>query len=295
MARCLSTNSVETVDLSYNSFIPPDGNQINKPLVILHGLFGSKRNWLSLSKAFMRDVKRPVYALDLRNHGESPHKAPMTYVDMAADVTNFLHEHSLRDITLIGHSMGGKVAMAVALSSSLPSGTLETLIVEDIAPVKGRLDGDFIKYVKAMKRVEQSNVSTRKEVIEILGQAEKTDQRSPTKDPAVLQFLSTNIQFPPAVEKLRFIIPLDILEQYVPSLGDFPYDPTENQWSGPTLFVKGEHSRFINDRNVGCTKEFFPNSEVVSLPTGHWVHAQRPHDFKDVVLKFMREHSKHSS
>ncbi|EEB92032.1 hypothetical protein MPER_09515 [Moniliophthora perniciosa FA553] len=91
-------------------------------MFILHGLFGSKRNWQSLGKHYARVLKRPVYIMDLRNHGESTHARPHTYEAMTADILSFLKQHALKDITMLGHSMGGKVAMALALDPKLPPG-----------------------------------------------------------------------------------------------------------------------------------------------------------------------------
>ncbi|KAF8958234.1 Alpha/Beta hydrolase protein [Flammula alnicola] len=190
--------SHDAVELSYTSIIPEDGNATAKALVILHGLFGSKRNWGSLCKAFHRDMPdRPVYALDLCNYGSSPHASPMTYEAMASDVHNFIQDKQLKDVALLGHSMGGKVAMTYALSlkeANVPPGTLSYLIVDDIAPsigvIKTRTDADH------RLKAYESDISVR-------------------------QFLLTNLKLPShsrtatrhegAQEKAKFMVPLGIL------------------------------------------------------------------------------------
>ncbi|KAL1739733.1 Alpha/Beta hydrolase protein [Schizophyllum fasciatum] len=275
-SRRLHAAASAVVELDYSKNVPPDASETDKPLVILHGLFGSKRNWMSLSKAFCHELHRPVYALDLRNEGTSPHKEPMTYSAMAADVLNFIRTQNLTNLNAF---RGGKVAMSVALDPDLPEGLLENLIVEDIAPSKGALSTEFQGYIQGMKAVEEAKVKSRKEARDILSQWEK--------DPSVLQFLLTNLEVPPLVEHGHFKIPLHILEEYMDSLGDFPYDHTKRQYHGKTLFIKGAKSKYINKNNIPSAKQFFPNMQLVELPTSHWVHAEKPNEFKKVVSHFI--------
>lgn len=236
-----------------------------------------KRNWLSLSKAFLRDLQRPVYALDLRNHGSSPHAEPMTYESMATDVLHFLRSNSLSKVSLLGHSMGGKVAMAVALSAELPADAIEHLIVEDIAPSNAALSTDFQSYVEAMKKIERSEVSSRREAQDILAPYES--------DPITRAFLLTNLDT--TAQPFKFRIPLDIIESSISDLGGFPYQPGECSWRGNTLFVKGAKSKYINKNNIPIAKEFFPSMSLETLDAGHWVHAERPNEFKKLVVDFI--------
>ncbi|EKM57806.1 uncharacterized protein PHACADRAFT_182246 [Phanerochaete carnosa HHB-10118-sp] len=268
-ARPLSTRP-EPIDLEHDKFVPPSGNETDNALVILHGLFGMKRNWLSLAKAFLRDLDRPIYTLDLRNHGASPHAEPMTYLAMAEDVLEFCRKRSLRDVSLLGHSMGGKVAMSVALSPELPRELLAHLIIADMAPSKGALSSEFQGYVKAMKKIEDSHVTTRQEAQKILAPYEP--------DAMTRAFLLTNL-LPQAHDHhhhpLKFRVPIDIIGKAIVEIGDFPYEPTERSWDGPTLFIKGQRSKYINNRNVPIAKQFFPNLALENLETGHWVHAEK--------------------
>ncbi|PCH42515.1 alpha/beta-hydrolase [Wolfiporia cocos MD-104 SS10] len=261
-------SSIAPVPLAYDKLVPLNGNATDQPLVILHGLFGMKRNWQSLSKAFLRDLDRPIYCLDLRNHGISPHAEPMTYSAMAVDVLHFLHKHSLANVSLLGHSMGGKVAMAAALSPDLPSGLLRHLIVADIAPSKGPLSPEFNGYVEALRKIEASKVSTRQEAQKLLTPYEK--------DPMTRAFLLTNLRPQHSHHgPLQFQVPLHIIGDSIPEIGSFPYEPGERIWEGDTLFIKGAKSRYINDRNVPIAKQFFPKSTLETLDTGHWVHAEK--------------------
>ncbi|KAJ7462052.1 Alpha/Beta hydrolase protein [Mycena latifolia] len=265
------------VDLHFTSQVPSGSdNKTSGAIVILHGLFGSARNWGAHSRTFARNLNRPVYALDLRNHGTSPHTRPMTYSSMAADVIHFIRKHSLSDVSLIGHSMGGKVAMTVALDSALPVSTLENLIVVDIAPARGNLSDEFRGYVEAMKKIEEAKVSTRKEALEILQEYEK--------NPDVCAFLLTNLV--QQANASHFRIPVDLIGDSVHEMGSFPFAPQETQWDGKTLFIKGAQSKYINRHNVGIAEKFFPKMKMETLDTNHWVHSEKPHEFSKLIEDF---------
>jgi pimeloyl-ACP methyl ester carboxylesterase len=155
--------------------------------LILHGLFGSKKNNRSISKsvnilpptilrekcdtdiilcrALARDLNRPIYAVDLRNHGDSPHDKTHNYVALAEDVEFFLQQHRLKDVTLIGHSMGAKTVMTMALRD--PS-CCSNIIAVDNAPVDAALTSDFPRYVEGMRKVEEAKVKSQKEADQIL-------------------------------------------------------------------------------------------------------------------------------
>jgi len=269
---------VSPVELAHDEYIPADGNRSHRPLLILHGFFGSKRNWQSLSKAFMRDLGKPVYSLDLRNHGSSPHIGPMSYIHMAADILNFCQKHSLREISLMGHSMGGKVAMTLALHPELPSDLLTDLIVSDIAPVRAKVSEDTVQHIRDMERIEADNIYTRKEADEILAEHEK--------DPNVRAFLLTNLEIKKETP-VKFKIPVNYLKDGRPEIESFPYVPGERSWDGHALFVKGKKSRFINHRNISLIDQFFPQNQLQELDTGHWVHAELPNEYRKLVVDFI--------
>ncbi|KAH9068398.1 alpha/beta-hydrolase, partial [Lactarius deliciosus] len=253
--------SITPVDLRYDVLHPKDASKAERPLVILHGLFGTKRNWQSLSKAFLRDIQRPVYTVDLRNHGSSPHAVPMNYDAMATDIIHFLQSHSLSNVSLLGHSMGGKVAMTVALSPVLPTGTIEHLIIADVAPSNAMLSSEFQGYIEAMSKIEKSRVTSRKEAQDILAPYE------PVSDPMTRAFLLTNLDS--TVRPLKFQVPIDIIGASIPDLGGFPYKPGERTWNGNTLFVKGSKSKYINKNNLPIAREFFPNMSLETLDASH--------------------------
>lgn len=113
-------------------------------LVVCHGLYGSKQNWGSLAKGMANEFGVPVYTLDLRNHGSSPHADTMAYKDMAEDIARFFDDHNLSNMALVGHSMGGKAAMAMALDPALPEDRLTHLVVVDMSPAEGAISPEFM-------------------------------------------------------------------------------------------------------------------------------------------------------
>jgi len=167
--------------------------------------------------------------------------------------------------------------MAVALSAELPADTIEHLIVADIAPSNAALSTEFQAYIDAMNKIEQSEVSSRREAQDILASYEP--------DPITRAFLLTNLDT--TAQPFKFRLPLDIIGSSISDLGGFPYQPGERSWHGNTLFVKGAKSKYINKYNIPIAKEFFPGMSLETLDASHWVHADRPNEFKNLVVDFV--------
>ncbi|KAF7759938.1 hypothetical protein Agabi119p4_11633 [Agaricus bisporus var. burnettii] len=243
---------------------------------------GSKRNWNTLAKGFSESLQVPIYTLDLRNHGTSPHVSKMSYTNMAHDVLEFIEKRGLHQTTIIGHSMGGKVAMALALDPYLDTrqNLLKNLIVVDIAPNRAGVSPEFHSYMEAMLRIERKKLKTRKEASDLLSNFEK--------DPSIRAFLLTNLETATSERPYaKFQIPVDTITECLPEIGNFPYTPEERVWQGRTLFIKGSRSKYINRHGIPLMKSFFPNHSLRELNTGHLVHAERPVEFKEVVIRFM--------
>ncbi|KAL5504056.1 hypothetical protein ACEPAH_8129 [Sanghuangporus vaninii] len=275
-------SSVSPVDLAYDIHaINPDSSK--GPLIIAHGLFGSKRNWNSLGKQLAKQLQRPVIPIDLRNFGDSPRSEVMDYSTQAADILHFCQKHSFKNVSLLGHSMGGKAAMALALNPDLPKDTLSHLIVADISPLRGRLSSEFRRYLEGMIKLEkEGNVTTKKEAFEALEEIEE--------DPLIRHFLLTNLDTTRLGKPVRFRIPLETIKKSLDDLGDFPYEPGEASWDGPTLFIKGSKSNYIKKNNLDKIKQFFPKMEMETLDAAHWVHYERPKDFVHSVVQFIKKH-----
>ncbi|GAA5962725.1 hypothetical protein JCM3765_006180 [Sporobolomyces pararoseus] len=268
------------VKLAFESQLP-NGNQSSSkpPLVVLHGLYGSKQNWRSLAKGMAAKLGREVFTLDLRNHGHSPHVRECSYEDLAADVKAFIQEEQkLDDCIVVGHSMGGKVAMALALGGCEP---LSKLVVVDIAPGVGKISPEFQAYLNAMKEIDDAQVHSRKEADTIL---QKTEP-----DLGIRQFLLTNLDRASPSDPYKFRLPLSYLRNAIDEIGHFPYTPGERIFDKPSLFLKGKKSKYINSKNIPIINQFFPNSRLETLDAGHWVHAERPKEFVDLLDGFLKE------
>jgi len=242
-----------------------------KPLVILHGLFGSKRNWGAIAKSL--SAHRRVLCLDLRNHGESPWDAAMTYPALAADVAHFIHAHGLGPIDVIGHSMGGKAAMTLALAHPELVGSLT---VVDIAPAPS--PGTFIHYVEALRAIDLSRIASRKDADAQLASAERNS--------GIRAFLLQNLESGDGGFKWR--VNLDALSAAMEDLLDFETPPHGHSYRGPALFLAGGASDYIGPHHHGEIERLFPAARVEVLPgVGHWAHAEAPALFLNHVKGFL--------
>ncbi|KAH8921237.1 alpha/beta-hydrolase [Atractiella rhizophila] len=278
-ASWAAPNGVKTVRLASAVYPVPSGEQKGGPIVILHGLLGSKQNWGSLSKAMSQSFKREVFALDLRNHGASVHDERHDYLSMASDVGEFMQEKGMEDVTLIGHSMGGKVAMTLTL---LQHPSITRLVAADITPRVASISNDFKGYLTTMKAIEESNVTSRKQADEILQSVES--------DLSVRQFLLTNLNS--STPPLSFRVPLSTLIKTIDELGSFPWSTSDHdapKWEGKTLLIRGKRSNYVKASGEAAMRSFFPNTKLVEMETGHWVHAERPKDFMQLLKEFIDE------
>ncbi|TGO60121.1 hypothetical protein BCON_0038g00370 [Botryotinia convoluta] len=274
--RNYSTSS--TVSLAFDLHEPAKASS-NAPraIIFMHGLFGSKKNNRSISKALARDLGRPVYAVDLRNHGDSPHHPKHDYTAMAADVAGFINEHKLTGPTLIGHSMGAKTAMALALES--PE-MVEDIVSVDNAPIDAALLSNFAKYIQGMKKIEDAGVSKQTEADKILQDYEE--------ELPIRQFLLGNL-VRTEDKTQKFKVPLKIIGAALDNLGDFPFkDPDSIRFNKPTLFVRGTRSHYVPDEALPIIGKFFPRFEVADIDAGHWVISEKPEEFRQAVVEFLK-------
>jgi len=237
-----------------------------EPLVILHGLFGSARNWGAICRA-LGDI-RQVHALDLRNHGSSPWSDEMSYEAMAEDVADYIAKRGLAPCDMLGHSMGGKTAMHLALTQ--PE-LIERLIVVDIAPV-GYIRESFPEYVAAMKRVDLSRTTRRADVDAELAPAIPVD--------SLRAFLLQNLVSEHG--HFHWRINLDGIGPNLPAIIGFPEH--HGGFSSPTTFLAGERSDYIRPRDEAVIKALFPHSKLIEIGnSGHWPHAEQPEKFLKLV------------
>ncbi|KAM5262228.1 sn-1-specific diacylglycerol lipase ABHD11 [Hipposideros larvatus] len=262
------------VPLSYKLL---DGEAALPALVFLHGLFGCKTNFNSIAKALAQQTGRRVLTVDARNHGDSPHSPDMSYEAMSQDLQDLLPQLGLVPCVLIGHSMGGKTAMLLALQR--PE-LVERLIAVDISPVETTSSSDFPTYMAAMKAidipVEVSRSCARKLANEQLSLV--------IQDIAVRQFLLTNLV--EAGDRFVWRVNLDALAQHVDKILAFPL--CQESYRGPTLFLLGGNSEFVHPSHYPEIRRLFPRAQMQTVPNaGHWIHADRPQDFMAAIRGFL--------
>lgn len=253
------------MNLSYTAY--GDG----PPLLILHGLFGSGRNWTSIAKNLAEN--RRVLTIDLRNHGDSPWDDEMTYAAMADDLLRLIDAEKLEKPVVLGHSMGGKAAMVAALTDP---GAIGALIVADIAPVAYGHSHD--PYVDAMRALDLSTVQRRGDADTALAEA--------VPDAGIRGFLLHNLVFEEAGARWR--LNLDAIADNMAALTDFPIPPASNVFSGPSMFVVGAKSDYVRPDHHAAIRQYFPASSILVIAdAGHWLHAEKPAEFIDTVADFL--------
>lgn len=238
------------------------------PVVLLHGLFGAARNFGAIQRALASQFH--VIALDMRNHGASPHSAEMGYSTLASDVIDTLAALEIRSAALIGHSMGGKAAMAAALIQPTVVGRL---LVSDIAPVS--YEHGNSRVAEALKSLPLTEPLTRSQADAALSES--------VADPAIRAFLLQNLQFGmlPA-----WRVGLDQIAASIPDLEGWP--PLSGRYDGPVLFVAGARSDYIRPEYRPVIRGLFPHARFVTIKNaGHWVHADNPAGFLAVVEAFL--------
>lgn len=241
------------------------------PLVILHGLFGHKRNWGRIAKSLAET--HSVHCLDLRNHGDSPWDDVMTYDAMAADVALYLRKLGEGPVTLIGHSMGGKTAMTVALHNAA---LLEQLIVVDMAPAVSQGE-TFARYINAMKAMPVAEFKSRKDADQTLAET--------IPEMGIRAFLLQNLE-PLGSGGFRWKPNLSTLGAQLEDIYDFPAGALDHAFEKPTLFLAGGKSNYVGPQHTSEMNRLFPNHDLeVMADAGHWLHAEQPAAFIEAVRR----------
>lgn len=242
------------------------------PLLVFHGLFGMLDNWGSFGKEMGEFF--PVHLIDLRNHGKSFHSEEMSHEVLANDILHYIEYHNIQKINLLGHSLGGKAVMQFAITHPVK---MEKLIVVDISPKAYPPHHQGI--LKALESVDFEQVATRQDVEEVL------QQYIPEK--SVIQFLAKNLYWTED-KKLNWRFNLRTLSE---KYSEFVSNAIKfGVFAGETLFIGGAKSNYILPQDEFQIKQQFPNSSVVKISNaGHWVQAENPKDFADVVKDFIFE------
>ena len=236
------------------------------PLLIVHGLYGSGRNWGVIAKRLSDE--RQVIAVDQRNHGDSPWTERHGYEDMAGDLAEVIEAHGGK-ADVLGHSMGGKAAMVLALTR--PE-LVNRLILADIAPVA--YEHSQIQYIEAMRAVDLGSIEKRSDANDQLARH--------VPEPTLRSFFTQSLD----IKEKRWKLNLDLLAEEMPKIIGFP--EIEGRFDGPTLFLSGGESDYVAPEHRARIKALFPESRFAKIPgAGHWLHAEKPREFEAAVRAYL--------
>ncbi len=248
------------MELNYKKY-----GENGKIILILHGLLGSLDNWQTVARHVSEKFR--VYAVDLRNHGRSPHdNEEMDYSVMSDDILEFCEQQQLEKVVLLGHSMGGKVAMLFALEHP---DKVEKMIIVDIAPVF--YEGGHEEILSAMEDAPVHTATEREEIDTFL------ETRIP--EYGMRQFILKNLSR--AEKGFEWKCNLPVIIKSYRALMEFPQ--VNRHYNGPVFFIRGEQSDYITDEKWKVAQQYFPEAKLIAIPgAGHWVHA-------DKAVEFMKE------
>jgi len=280
--HCSSGSAVRLQCDDYNDHTDPS----LAPLVISHGMLGSRHNWTSIAKQLHKSTGRRIVTVDARNHGDSPHTDTMTYPLMAADLAALVQRLGFTEVSLAGHSMGGRTVMMAALSGVID---IDKLIVLDISPINQTFDvtssnewnmEHYFHCLKSVKFNQSLSISmARKEADKQLAVR--------IKEPGLRGWLLMNMRQDPVTKEIGWRINIDgIHEAFYKNIAKFP-DITSS-YNGPTLFIGGAESDYIPVTDHDEIQEVFPRAEFRYVQeAGHWVHSQKPAEVIELIKNFL--------
>ncbi|MBM7066165.1 alpha/beta fold hydrolase [Actibacterium sp. 188UL27-1] len=250
--------------LRYTTYGTTDGTTV----LIVHGLYGSARNWGVISKRL--SAAHRVVTVDMRNHGDSPHLPSHSYADMAGDLAEVIAQIG-HPVDIVGHSMGGKAAMILALTQ--PE-LVRRMVVADIAPVA--YGHSQIQFIEAMQGLDLNGITLRSEADAALSQT--------VEDPAIRAFLLQSLDL--KSDPTRWTLNLEVLAADMPKIVGWP--EIEGQFGGPVLMLSGGASDYVLPQHRPVIKGYFPKARFAKIPgAGHWLHAEKPREFEVAVAAFL--------
>lgn len=290
-----ASTDVKGVELQHMEFTSPSlttndlshGQNFHEPVILLHGLLGSKKNFASLGSSLERQLKksRRVFAVDLRNHGENDHdwREDMSYENMAMDVLDFLDRQNFENAILVGHSMGGKVAKALAL---LYPHRVKGLIILDIAPVRYSPEQDkswsMVKtVVDALASLPLTPGKTKRDV--------DFELKATIEDHALRAFVLTNLDSRQQQQQLTWKIDIQSIYNQLHVIAGFDLQNSRDLlYEGDTFFISGGASRFVRSSHMQTIAHYFPNHMLTTIRgAGHWVHAEAPDDTLALLKRYL--------
>ncbi len=244
-------------------------------IAFCHGLFGQGKNWTQIAKAFAADHR--VLLIDMPNHGRSGWTEHFAYPDLADDVAALFNADD--PVTLVGHSMGGKIAMAIALRH--PE-LVSRLVVVDVSPTAYESGREFLGYIDTMRALDLGTLERRDQADEAL--------RGAVPNTTVRSFLLQNLRREGSAEGQgwRWMLNLDLLSAHMPELAGWPSDELLGSYAGPVLWIGGANSAYVADDYAPAMEALFPRVRRVTIKgAGHWVHSEQPAVFIEVLKRFV--------
>jgi pimeloyl-ACP methyl ester carboxylesterase len=260
----LSAGDFEVYMLNYLTY----GLKSSSPIMIIHGLYGSGRNWSVIAKRL--SDKFYVITVDLRNHGDSPWFDTHNYHDMANDLVKVITSLNIKP-DIIGHSMGGKAAMVLALKHP---NLVNKLLIADISPVK--YEHDQSQFIKAMQKIDLSKVEKRSDATLALSKF--------VKNTLLQSFFTQSLD----LKTKRWKLNLNILLSEMNEILSFP--EIDSEFLGHTLFLKGAKSEYVSPNHRKIIKSLFIKARFATLKgAGHWLHSEKPREFESAARLFFAE------
>ena len=259
-----------------------------EPLIILHGLYGSSDNWMSIGRELAGSFR--VFLLDQRNHGRSPHSDTHTYEAMREDLREFMDDLQLEQATILGHSMGGK--SAVYFAAAYP-GRVSRMIVVDIGPApypqltqSNQATLSHLNIINALYNLDLENIQTLQDADLSLSEAIPYKQ--------VRQFLLKNLKKDKQTGQYTWLLNVETIRNELPAIMDGldpdKYTGEQGITSMPVLFIRGERSPYIGEKEVQDIRKIFPEARIETIEdAGHWVHAERRKPFLERVQYFLKQ------
>ncbi|XP_054728605.1 protein ABHD11 isoform X1 [Anastrepha obliqua] len=275
---CLFSN-ISGVEMSYTIY--GENNRKASPLIIMHGLLGSQRNWKSVARALENKVDRMIFTVDARNHGDSPHTPEHSSAHMAVDIIKLMKNKGIAKTCLMGHSMGGRAMMHLTLKHP---DLVERVIVIDISPISVPRDFD------QMERIFQAMESIDIPVKHSLSQGRKIAEnqiKDAVRNQATVDFILMNLKKRDNGE-FHWIPNVNTLHKNLRLFDDFlSHVKNVPPFEGEVMFICGNQSNFVDPKSWPQIKQIFPNAELHWLDAGHLVHFDQPEKFKNLVVQFL--------
>ncbi|XP_037957025.1 protein ABHD11-like isoform X1 [Teleopsis dalmanni] len=266
------------IKMAYILYEGPNTDKTLPPLIVMHGLFGSKQNWRRICRELQPKIKQRIYSVDARNHGQSPHTNEHSSASMAEDVAEFIRQQGYAKVSLMGYCMGGKTLMYFAI---LHPDLIERSIFVDVSPFSVRRP-EIKSIMLTMKNISISKDLSMPEARKIVNDKLRTVSNS-----NIITFISLNLRKRRTGE-FYWLFNIDPIFNSTQQVSEFvEYADKMKPFVKPTIFICGKRSSYMDPKSWPDIQKLFPNSKLYWLDAGHVVHLEQPEEFLKIVTKFL--------